>query len=96
MDLNMIRKMQKLQKEIQEKQEKFMDEVFTHSKHGVTISCKGNKQIVDIKIGDPDLLDPEDPEILEDIFQLALNEIFEIIDEKLQAMMPEMPGGFGL
>ncbi|WP_233736829.1 YbaB/EbfC family nucleoid-associated protein [Mycoplasmopsis agalactiae] len=48
-----------------------------------------------IKIEDSNLLDPEDPEIIEDVILLLLNELFTEIDEKQQALMPAMPSGFG-
>ncbi|MBT1323133.1 YbaB/EbfC family nucleoid-associated protein [Mycoplasmopsis bovis] len=95
MDQNMLRKMQKLQKELELKNEEFMEQEFKASKHGVTIVVKGSKKIVSIRIEDSNLLDPEDPEIIEDVILLLLNELFEEIDEKQQALMPNMPSGFG-
>ncbi|WP_427909667.1 YbaB/EbfC family nucleoid-associated protein [Mycoplasmopsis bovis] len=95
MDQNMLRKMQKLQKELELKNEEFMEQEFKTSKHGVTIVAKGSKKIVSIMIEDLNLLDPEDPEIIEDVILLLLNELFEEIDEKQQALMPNMPSGFG-
>ncbi|WP_406617011.1 YbaB/EbfC family nucleoid-associated protein [Mycoplasmopsis adleri] len=92
MDQNMIRKMQKLQQELEDKTAVFLEQEFTITKHGVTIVAKGSKQIVSITIEDNDLLDPEDPEILQDILQLALNELFDDIDEKQKALMPNIPG----
>ncbi|WP_029513133.1 YbaB/EbfC family nucleoid-associated protein [Mycoplasmopsis primatum] len=95
MDQNMIRKMQKMQKELQEKQEEFMEREFSFSKHGVHVSAKGSKKITSIEIEDKDLLDPEDPEILQDVILLVINELFETIDNELAAIMPAMPGGLG-
>ncbi|WP_027334982.1 YbaB/EbfC family nucleoid-associated protein [Mycoplasmopsis felifaucium] len=95
MDQNMIRKMQKMQQELQQKSEIFMDQDFTLTKHGVTVIAKGSKKIVSIEISDADLLDPEDPEILQDILQLTINELFDSIDDKQQELMPNLPSGFG-
>lgn len=95
MDPNMIRKMQKLQKELQQKSEEFMEQEFTKTKHGITIVAKGSKKIVSVKLEDTDLIDPEDPEILEDVFLVVINELFNEIDEKQESLMPDMPGGLG-
>ncbi|MGV2393604.1 UNVERIFIED_CONTAM: YbaB/EbfC family nucleoid-associated protein [Campylobacter lari] len=91
MDQNMIRKLQKMQQELEAKTDEFMEQEFNLSKHGITVIAKGNKKIVSIKIEDEDLLDPEDPEILEDVLSLVMNELFTLIDDKQEEMMPAMP-----
>ncbi|VEU75581.1 UPF0133 protein MALL_0399 [Mycoplasmopsis maculosa] len=92
MDQNMIRKLQKMQEEIQQKSELFMEKEFTLTKQGVTVIAKGSKKIVSIKISDTDLIDPEDPEILEDVLSLVINELFIMIDDEQEEMMPNIPG----
>ncbi len=95
MDQGMLRKLQMMQKQIQEKQEQFMDEEFSIEKQGIEIKAKGSKKIVSIKIKESILLDPDDAETLEDLLSLAINELFDKIDEEQQKIMPAMPSGLG-
>ncbi|WP_027120821.1 YbaB/EbfC family nucleoid-associated protein [Mycoplasmopsis lipofaciens] len=95
MDQAMLRKMQKLQNEIQAKQEAFMEEVFSMEKQGIEVTAKGSKKIVSIRIKETILLDPEDAETIEDLLTLTINELFNHIDEEQEKIMPQIPGGFG-
>lgn len=95
MNPEMLKQMKKMQKELEEKSALFLDKEFSLTKHGVTVLAKGSKKIISIIIGDEDLLDPEDPEILQDVLQLTINELFDMIDEEQSELMPSMPGGFG-
>lgn len=96
MDQAMLRKMQKLQQEVQEKTEQFMEETFKLEKHGIEVTAKGSKKIVSVKIKDSILLDPDDAETLEDLLLLVINELFDTIDEEQEKLMPAMPGLGGL
>ncbi|WP_029906369.1 YbaB/EbfC family nucleoid-associated protein [Mycoplasmopsis opalescens] len=95
MDQQMLRKMQKLQKDYSEKAEVFADQKFTLEKQGIEIVMKGNKKMVSIKIKDEILIDPEDPETLEDLIVLTINELENQIDEEQEKLMPNLPAGFG-
>ena len=53
------------------------------------------KQIVALKIA-KDAIDPEDPEILEDLITTAVNEAGKKADEMVQKSMSEVTGGLGL
>lgn len=95
MDQNMLKKMQKLQKELKAKTEEFMEMDFKEEKHGLEVIAKGSKRIESINIKDTDLLDPEDPETLADLMKIVVNSLFARIDEEQEKLMPQMPGGFG-
>ncbi|WP_029608476.1 YbaB/EbfC family nucleoid-associated protein [Mycoplasma simbae] len=95
MDQAMLRKMQKLQKELQDKTEEFMEQTFSEEKYGLEVVAKGSKRIVAINIKDEDLVDPEDPQTLSDLLTLVINQLFTKIDEEQEKLMPQMPGGFG-
>jgi hypothetical protein len=67
----------------------------------VSVRMSGHKQVVAVKI-DPEVLDPEDPGMLEDLVLAAVNEAGRKVDEEMQAKlgalgggMPGMPGLFG-
>ncbi|QSF13393.1 YbaB/EbfC family nucleoid-associated protein [Mycoplasma sp. Mirounga ES2805-ORL] len=93
MDQALLRKMQKMQQELQTKTEEFYETIFEIEKHGIEIKAKGSKKIVSIKIKDSILLDPEDSETIEDLLVLTINELFSTIDEKQEDLMPAMPTG---
>ncbi|VEU76988.1 YbaB/EbfC family nucleoid-associated protein [Mycoplasmopsis columbina] len=92
MDQAMLRKMQKLQKEFEQKEEIFQEEEFKLEKQGVEVIAKGSKKIVSIKIKETFLLDEDDPETLEDLLTLVINDLFILIDEKHEEIMPNIPG----
>ncbi|EGV00091.1 hypothetical protein MCSF7_01486 [Mycoplasmopsis columbina SF7] len=91
MNQAMLRKMQKLQKEFEQKEEIFQEEEFKLEKQGVEVIAKGSKKIVSIKIKETFLLDEDDPETLEDLLTLVINDLFILIDEKHEEIMPNIP-----
>ncbi|QBF34692.1 YbaB/EbfC family DNA-binding protein [Mycoplasmopsis phocirhinis] len=95
MDQNMLRRIQKMQKEIQNKTEEFHQKEFSEEKYGLEVVATGEKRIVSIKIKDQDLIDPDDAQTLEDLMKLVINQLFSKIDEEQEKLMPQMPGGFG-
>lgn len=89
---------QKLMKQAQQMQEKLLQEQgaleLEVSVGGgmVTLKMNGLKQLLDVKI-DPEVLDPEDPRMLADLIQAAVNEAGRKIDEELQQKLGGMTGG---
>ena len=82
--------MEKMQAEIDEK------EVETTAGGGaVAVKANGKKEIVSITI-DPDVMDKEDPEMLQDLIIVAVNEALRQIDEISKTEMEKMTGGMGL
>lgn len=89
---------QKLMKQAQQMQEKLLEEQgaleLDVSVGGgmVTIRMNGLKQLLDVKI-DPEVLDPEDPGMVSDLIQAAVNEAGRKVDEELQQKLGGMTGG---
>jgi DNA-binding YbaB/EbfC family protein len=82
--------MDKLQAELDEK------EVETTAGGGaVKVTVNGKKELVSIAI-DPDVMDKDDPEMLQDLILVAVNEGLRQIDELSQANMGKLTGGLGL
>ena len=61
----------------------------------VAVRVNGKKEVLSIKI-DPDVMDPADPEMLEDLILVAVNEALRQIEEMSQADMNKLTGGLGL
>ena len=84
------RKMEMLQAEIDEK------EVETTAGGGaVTAVINGKKEIVKLEIK-PEVVDPDDVEMLQDLIIVAVNEGLRQIDEISNAEMSKITGGLGI
>jgi DNA-binding YbaB/EbfC family protein len=94
---NMLKKARKMQEELQKKQEALKKQTVDVSVGGgaVSLTMNGEKQIVSLKIS-KDAIDPEDPEMLEDLITTAVNEAGKKADEMVQKSMSEVTGGLGL
>ena len=86
----MQRKMEMMQAEIEEK------EVQTTAGGGaVTAIVNGKKEITKLEIK-PEVVDPDDVEMLEDLIMVAVNEGLRQIDEISNAEMSKITGGLGI
>ena len=94
---NMLKKARKMQEDLQKKQEELKKQTVDVSVGGgaVSLTMNGEKQIVALKIA-KDAIDPEDPEILEDLITTAVDEAGKKADEMVQKSMSEVTGGLGL
>lgn len=86
-----------MQKMMEEAQAEIEDMEVTASSGGgaVTITVGGNKQIKDIKL-DPDIVDPDDIEMLQDLIMTASNEALRQMEEKSEEHMNDLTGSLGL
>ena len=94
---NMLKKAKKMQEELQKKQEELKKQTVDVSVGGgaVSLTVNGEKQITALKIA-KDAIDPEDPEMLEDLITTAVNEAGKKADEMVQKSMSQVTGGLGL
>lgn len=94
---NMLKKAKKMQEELQKKQEGLKKQTVDVSVGGgaVSLTMNGEKQITALKIA-KDAIDPEDPEMLEDLITTAVNEAGKKADEMVQKSMSQVTGGLGL
>ena len=100
----MLRKVQKIQEDIQVKQEELEATEYDVSSGGgmVKVKIMGSKEIVSIKIDPAIIADAaDDVEMLEDMVTAAVNEAIKLVDEtadaemkKITAGMPNIPGLF--
>ena len=94
---NMLKKARKMQEDMQKIQEELKQQTVDVSVGGgaVALIMNGEKKIVSLKIA-KDAIDPEDPEMLEDLITTAVNEAGKKADEMVQKGMSEVTGGLGL
>jgi nucleoid-associated protein EbfC len=100
-DMNkMLREAQRMQEQLAKAQEEAANEVVEASAGGgmVTVKANGSGDIVEIKI-DPRAIDPDDPEILEDMILAAVNEALRsarsLMESKMSGLIPGDLGGLG-
>jgi len=98
MDLNkMMKQVQKMQADMLEAQETLKDETVEASAGGgmVKVKMTGDLNLVELKI-DPEAIDPEDAEVLEDMVTAAVNEALRAAQELAQSKLGGATGGLGL
>jgi hypothetical protein len=86
----MQRKMEAMQAEIEEKQ------ITTTAGGGaVTVTVNGKKEITGLTL-QPEIVDPDDIEMLQDLIMVAVNEGIRQIEEISNAEMSKLTGGLGI
>ncbi len=89
----MLKQAQEMQKKLQQE----VEEMTVESSAGggmVNVTMRGNKELLSVKI-DPEAVDPEDVEMLQDLIMAAVNEASRKVDEAVQEQMGNMTGGMG-
>ena len=96
-DMNqMMRQVQQMQAEMSKAQESLKDEVVEASAGGgmVTVKVSGELELLEVKI-DPEAVDPEDVELLQDMVQAAVNEAMRSAQEVAATKIGGVTGGLG-
>jgi len=94
---NMMKQVQKMQKQMEEMQRDLEQrEVEATSGGGaVTVRVNGKKAFLGLKI-DPEVVDKDDVEMLEDMIVAAINEAFRKADEMMESEMKKVTGGVNI
>ena len=83
-----------MQRQMEESQKELETKEFVGTAGGGAVEAKvnGNKEIIGIKL-DPEIVDPEDIETLQDSIVAALNEAMKQAEDASAALMGKMTGG---
>lgn len=92
MNPEMIKRLKKMQDEMEKKQRELNKKEFTVEKQGVIVVINGASKITKIEI-DEALVDPEDKDIIEELLVIAINEAYDLVAKEQEKLMPQMPGG---
>ena len=98
MNINQLMKeAKKMQADMEKSQEELVSRDFEATAGGGAISVKvsGDKQIKEIKL-QPDIVDPDDIEMLQDLVISAVNEALRKVDEMQQSQMSKVTGGMNI
>lgn len=93
----MMKQMQKMQKKMAEAQENLGEEKMEGTAGGgmVKVIVSGHKQVLEVII-DPEAVDPEDVEILQDLIIIATNEALMKAEEISNSTMGQFTKGMNL
>jgi len=92
----MMQQVQQMQAEMQKAQEELANETVTASAGGgaVKATMTGGLDLVELEI-DPEVLDPEDVEMLQDLVLAAVNEALTSAQELASKRLGGITGGLG-
>ena len=94
---DMLKQAQKMQQQMESIQQDVENRLVEASAGGgaVTVTMNGKKEVKSIKI-DPDIIETEDIEMLEDIVMAAVNEAISKANEMMTGEMGKLTGGINL
>ena len=93
-----IQKMMKQAKEMQERLQKEMAKMRVEGSSGggmVTVVLDGSKNLISLTIN-PEVVDKEDTEMLQDLILSATNEALKNVQEMVAAEMSKLTGGLNI
>jgi hypothetical protein len=90
---NIMKQAQKMQKQMEEAQKELEQKEVTATSGGgaVSVTVSGKHEITQVKLS-PEVVDPDDIEMLEDLIMAAANEGLRQIDEASQNSMSQITG----
>ena len=93
----MLKQAQKMQEEMAAKQAELEACEYDVAAGGgvVNVKINGKKEILSVKI-DPEVIDPDDAETLEDLIVAAVNEAIKKVETIYNQEMEKITGGLGL
>lgn len=90
-----LRKLMKQAQDMQEKLQRELGELIVESSVGggmVTLKMNGHKEVLGVTI-DPEVIDPEDAGVLQDLIVAAVNDANRRVDETMREKMGSMTSG---
>jgi hypothetical protein len=93
---NLMKQAQRMQRQMEEKTAEIENQTYEATAGGgvVTVTITGKREITAVKLN-PEVVDPEDIEMLEDLIVSAANEAIRKVDEASNAAMAGITGGLG-
>ena len=91
---NLMKQAQRMQRQMEEAQKEIEEKEITASAGGgaVEVTISGKKEITKVKLS-PEVVDPDDIEMLEDLIMAATNEALHQLEEYSTSSMSKITGG---
>ncbi len=93
---NLMKQAQKMQRQMEEQAKEMQTKEFTATAGGgaVEVKVNGSHQVLSVTL-DPEVVDPDDIEMLQDLIVAAANEALRQIEEASASAMNKLTGGVG-
>ena len=93
---NLMKQAQRMQRQMEEKTKEMEEKVWEASAGGgaVTVKVSGRKEIAEVRLA-PEVVDPDDIEMLQDLIIAAANEALRKMEEESAQMMNSITNGLG-
>ena len=97
MNMNMIKQAQKMQQEMLRMQQEMETKEYSATAGGgvVTATVTGKRELKSVVI-DPEAVDPDDVEMLQDMIVAAVNQAIRSAEEEASSSMQKLTGGMNL
>jgi len=97
MNMNMMKQAQKLQADMIKMQEEMEEKIYSAQSGGgvVTAVVSGKRELTELLI-EPDAVDPDDVEMLQDLILAAVNEALRKAETSMSESMSKLTGGLNL
>lgn len=94
---NLMKQAQRMQRQMEENQKALEEQEFTSAAGGgaVEVTVNGKREVTKVHL-DPEVVDPDDIEMLEDLIMAATNESLRKVEEAYADNMSKMTGGMNL
>lgn len=95
--LNIMKQAREMMAKLEKTKEEIAKRTETATVGGgmVTVTVRGDNRVVSVKI-DPEVVDPDDVEMLEDLILSATNEALKKVQEMVAREMKSLTGGINL
>ena len=93
---NLMKQAQRMQRQMEETTKELENKEYTAASGGgaVSVTVSGKKEVVSVKLS-PDVVDPDDIEMLEDLIVAATNEAMRQAEEAAASVVSKLTGGLG-
>jgi len=97
MNMNMVKQAQKMQEDLMKMQAEMEEKSYTAQSGGgaVTAVVSGKRELTELVI-EPDAVDPDDVEMLQDLIVAAVNEAIRKAENSMNDSMSKLTGGLNL
>ena len=93
---NLMKQAQRMQRQLEEKQEELASKEWEAQAGGgaVKVKVSGQKEVTEVTIA-PEVVDPDDIEMLQDLIIAAVNEAWKAMEDEQAQVMGSLTGGLG-
>ena len=93
---NLMKQAQRMQRQMEEQSKEMEEKEWEAAAGGgaVKVKVSGKKEVVSVTL-DPEVVDPDDIEMLQDLIMAATNEALRMVEEENSEMLQQLTGGLG-